>query len=343
MANNVALIERELDKDYMPALANILLQTPGIPALAFKSAFMESVSKNKQLEGCTKQSLFNCISSFAFAGLMPGSFTGQAWMLPFRDNRNNVVNAVPCIGYMGYNTMAARSGIGIEGMCIRKDDKYRIIMGSKPDIYHEPNLEKSDAQIIGCWTQLVKMGAEARYSQRALGIKQLMAIKNKSKGSRKEDSPWNDSAGPGFEAMCEKSGRRLQKRSIPLNAFILADGMETLHDLGKPAWIMPSERDGSPQIITPQGVEKPPVEEEPEIIMPPKNFKFQAALGPKIIREAKDVDEWKALMINMIKKTKPGDIPHAEKGNKDFIKAIADAGFTSEALDVIEAFKKRKG
>lgn len=340
MANEIALIERELDKDFMPSLHNILTQTPSLPSVAFRSAFLESVARNPTLLSCTRMSLFNCAVSFSFLGLLPGGATGQAFMLPFRDKKNNVVNAVPVTGYKGFNTIAARSGIAIEGMCIRKDDKYSF-NPAQGKLSHEVNIEASDAQIVGCWSQLFREGH--RYSQRVLGIKQLLVTKSKSMGARKDDSPWNDRVGPGFEAMCEKTGRRLQARSIPLNAFLMADAVETVHDLGRPAWIVPAERDGQPVLMTPEGQQHPPPpdkdEDQPPVL--PKNFKIVAKTGPKQERACKDIAEWKRLMLTMIRQTKGiSGIQNARKANAKMMMDLANAGFEIDVNDVMNAFNE---
>lgn len=343
MANDLSIIEREMDRVHMPTLANILTQTPGLPAVAFRSAFLESISKTPQLMECTRVSLFNCAASFSFLGLLPGSFAGQAYMLPFRDNKRGVTNAVPVIGYRGFNTIAKRSGVDIEGMCVRKDDDFKCRAGSDPRIDHYPNLEKSDAQIIGAWSQLHNDRTGRRYSHVVLGIKQLLQIKAKSKGSRKEDSPWNDDKGPGFEAMCEKSARRRQARSIPLNAFVMADAIETLHDLGKPAWIVPAERDGQMTIVTPEGQTRPPPPEEPTIIEPPKNFKLVAQTGPKKAVNCRDVNEWSRVMTQMIKATSAANIPLARKANAQMMHDLAMAGFEREVQAIVDIFSQKEG
>lgn len=343
MAHDLIVIERELDRGYMPAFANILTQTPSVPALAFKAGFMEELRRNPTLMECTHQSLFNCGATAAFTGLMPGGPTGQMFFLPFRDTKRNVVNAVPVVGYRGYNTIAARSKIDIEGGVIRKDDKYRIIEGTKPDLIIERNLDHSDAQIIASWSVLHREGH--RYSQRVLGIKQLMGIKAKSMGARKADSPWNDHVGPGFEAMCEKSARRRQARSIPLNAFVMADAMETTHDLGKPAWIIPREADGHPALVTPEGEQKPPPPEKTEVVLPPKGLKFVAFDGPdpkKHKREFKDIGDWLTFMLRTTRAIKnPKDLDRFRKAHASIMKELEDAGFDSEVHEIIDLFNER--
>jgi hypothetical protein len=67
-----------------------------------------------------------------------------------------------------------------------------------------------------------------------------MAVKAKSPGAARSDSPWNDPA-IGFPAMCQKTAKRRLARSMPLNVMQQAARMdEAVDEQGAPAWISPT-------------------------------------------------------------------------------------------------------
>jgi hypothetical protein len=74
-----------------------------------------------------------------------------------------------------------------------------------------------------------------------LDIDELMAVKAKSPGAARSDSPWNDPA-IGFPAMCQKTAKRRLARSMPLNVMQQAARMdEAVDEQGAPAWISPDK------------------------------------------------------------------------------------------------------
>ena len=70
-----------------------------------------------------------------------------------------------------------------------------------------------------------------------LDIDELMAVKAKSPGAARSDSPWNDPS-VGFPAMCQKTAKRRLARAMPLNIMQQAARMdEAVDEQGKPTWI----------------------------------------------------------------------------------------------------------
>jgi hypothetical protein len=101
-----------------------------------------------------------------------------------------------------------------------------------------------------------------------LAIDELMAVKAKSPGARKKDSPWNDPS-VGFPAMCEKTAKRRLARCMPLNTMVMGAAMDQAYEeQGKSAWI----RDDKTVVVEGEAVEvKPetPAGPSPEDLKPP--------------------------------------------------------------------------
>lgn len=211
MGTELAVLEPQLNAlapHYEQALAGVM------PVQRFLRTAMIAFERTPKLLQCTQQSIFNAIMSAGVLGLELDGVTGQAFPIPFADTAQLV------IGYKGYNTLAARSGITISGSVVRKGDNFDFDIG-EGWVKHRP--QGGTGEIIGAWA---KSAANDRPSVVSwLAMPDIMAIKAKSPGARKKDGPWNDTA-IGFPAMAEKSAKRRLARSMPLNIMQLAAGME---------------------------------------------------------------------------------------------------------------------
>lgn len=208
---------------------------------------MVSVERLPALLNCDRQSVFMAAMSAACLGLEVDGVTGQAFLIPFK-NRAQLV-----IGYKGFNTLAARSGITITGAVVREGDAFEYEKGSGAFVRHRPLLENSEGRrIIAAWA--CASHAERPPVIEVLGIDELMAVKGRSPGAKRQDSPWNDPK-IGFPAMCEKTAKRRLARSLPMSIIQQAARMdEAADEQGKPAWITPDrglEIDGEAAPATP--------------------------------------------------------------------------------------------
>lgn len=226
--NEIAILEKQFDPlvpHFQQALGN------SMPVERLIRTVMISVERLPKLLACNRQSLFNAAMSAAVLGLEVDGVTGQAFLIPFKDRAQLV------IGYKGYNTLGARSGITITGAVVKEGDAFDYDLG-QGYVSHKPALN-SKGRIVAGW-------AKAAHASRppvvaVMGIDDFMAVKAKSPGARMNDSPWNDPA-IGFPAMCEKTVKRRLARSLPLNVMQLAARLdEAVDEQGKSAWITPDK------------------------------------------------------------------------------------------------------
>jgi phage RecT family recombinase len=194
-------------------------------------SIMISVEKTPALLRADRQSLLNASMSAACLGLEVDGVTGQAFFIPFAGKAQLV------IGYKGMNTMAARSGYTVQGSVVRDGDGFDYELGDKGYVRHKPKLGNK-APIIAAWATASSNNRPSIIS--VLGIDDLMAVKGKSPGAKRSDSPWNDPA-IGFPAMCEKTAKRRLARSMPLNLMQHAAALdEAYEERGHNAWIDPN-------------------------------------------------------------------------------------------------------
>lgn len=200
-----------------------------MPVKRLMRTLMVSCERLPQLLDCNRQSLINAAMSAAVLGLEVDGVTGQAYLLPFAGKAQLV------IGYKGFNTLAARSDITITGGVVREGDVFDFDLG-EGWVTHKPTLG-SKTRIVAAWAKASHLRRPAVVV--VLGIEELMAVKAKSPGAKRNDSPWNDPM-IGFPAMCEKTAKRRLARSLPLNTMQLAARMdEAVDEQGKSAWITP--------------------------------------------------------------------------------------------------------
>src|SRR3954469_9300893 len=142
MANEIALFERQL-APLAPHFAEVLGKTMAPERLI--RTIVVSVERLPKLLECDRQSLFNSAMSAAVLGLEVDGVTGQAYLIPFKGRAQLVV------GYKGYNTLAARSGITITGAVVREGDEFDYELGSGGFVRHKPALVGKDRRTVAAW------------------------------------------------------------------------------------------------------------------------------------------------------------------------------------------------
>lgn len=223
--NALAVLENQL-KPLAPRLEMVLDKR--VPVDRLMQTIMISCERLPKLLECDRQSLFNSAMSAAVLGLEVDGVTGQAYLIPFKGRAQLVV------GYKGYNTLAARSGITITGKVVREGDDFDFDVG-EGWVRHKP--AGSRGRITHAWAKAAAAGRPAVVE--VMMIDELLEIKKRSPGASRSDSPWNDPA-IGFPAMCEKSVKRRLARSMPLNVMQVAARMdEAVDEQGVPAWVDP--------------------------------------------------------------------------------------------------------
>lgn len=216
MNNELVVFERQLQPltpHFEQALADVM------PVARLVRTAIISAERNPSLLECDRQSFFNTIMSAGVLGLEMDGVTGQCFPVPFKQKIQLI------IGYKGYNTLGARAGITITGEVVREGDKFDYQLGTGAFLAHVP--QGSSGRIVKAWALAGALNRPPIIS--VLTIDDLLAIKAKSPGARKSDSPWNDPS-IGFPAMCAKSAKRRLARSTPLTVMTLAARMEEAHE-----------------------------------------------------------------------------------------------------------------
>lgn len=233
--NDLVVFERQLQPivpHFEQALGGIM------PVARLVRTLLYSCERNPKLLQANRQSLLNAGMTFAVLALEIDGVTGQGYLLPFKVKGELVVQ--PCIGYRGYNTLAARAYTTISGEVVREGDTFEYELGTKQFVRHLPRLDGA-GRITAAWACAVS--ANRPPSIVVLGRRDIDAVMQKSPAVRGGfDTPWNDTL-IGFPAMSAKTAKRRLSRSMPLTVFQLAARMdEAFEEQGKLSWIAPDNR-----------------------------------------------------------------------------------------------------
>ena len=101
---------------------------------------MTSVQRTPKLLECDPITLLGAIIQSAQLGLEPDGVTGQAYLVPFRNNKKNRMEVQFIPGYKGLMSLARRSGeIGsIEARVVYEKDYFEFEFGLNPVLKHVP-------------------------------------------------------------------------------------------------------------------------------------------------------------------------------------------------------------
>lgn len=236
MANDLAVIETQLTQ-LAPNFGQVLGAVMKPERLI--RTVMISLERTPKLMQCTRESIISGAMTFAVLGLEVDGVTGQGYLIPFNDRKNNRSLAQAVIGYKGFNTLAARSGITITGGVVREGDEFDFDKG-EGWVKHKPRLGgEKDRRVIAAWAK-----GSSRYRPsiiEVLSLDELLAIKARSPGAKYggSENPWND-PNIGIFAMYEKSVKRRLSRSMPLNHMQLGAALdEAFEERGLHSFIQP--------------------------------------------------------------------------------------------------------
>lgn len=284
MPNELVVLEKQFEP-LAPRFAQVL--PPGLPVERLIRTVMVSVERMPKLLDCERQSLFNAAMTAAVLGLEVDGATGQAFLIPFKSKAQLV------IGYKGYTTLAARSGLTVTGGVVREEDEFEFDEG-EGWVKHKRKLGGEDKRrIIAAWAKAAAHDRPAVV--KVLSIDEILEVKKKSPGARRDDSPWNDPQ-IGFPAMAEKTAKRRLARSMPLNVMQTAARMdEAFDEQGVNSWIAP---DKTLQIESPLPEREAEAPTTAQLIEQPKqepddvpSAKLYSELWDSLLKAATDANE----------------------------------------------------
>ncbi|KJU85399.1 DNA single-strand annealing protein RecT, partial [Candidatus Magnetobacterium bavaricum] len=156
-------------------------------------------------------------------GLQLGSFLGHAYLIPFKNTKENKTDVQLIVGYKGLYDLARRSGklITVLAEVVYEGEPFNLELGLNPVMTHSPlPPSKRSNQIIGAYAvaELKDGGKQFQFMWK----EDIDAIANKAK-IKSKISPWHEH----YPAMAKKTVLRSLAKLLPMSAeFYQAAAMD---------------------------------------------------------------------------------------------------------------------
>lgn len=242
-----------------------------------------------QLLECTTESLFGAVVQCAQLGLEPNTALGHAYLIPFRNKRENRTDVQMIIGYKGLVDLARRSGqiVSIAAHAVYENDEFNFSYGLTEELTHKPAMSNR-GDIIAFYAVAHLVGSGHAFE--IMSREDIDKIKASSQ-SRGQWGPWRDH----YEEMGRKTVIRRLSKYLPLSIeFANAAALDATAEAEQPQGLdsvltgeyVVTEPLGpvdareneptKPQEIAPENQEEPAAEEWPKQ-MPDENGELRWA------------------------------------------------------------------
>lgn len=172
-------------------------------------------SKNPLLQKCTPVSIFGSIIQASQLGLEIGVI-GQAYLVPYRNNKTNQYEAQLIPGYKGLISLARRSGevSSIETHIVYANDTFELELGIDSRVRHVPYLEGDRGAprlVYG-----VAKFKDGGYHFEWMPLEEVDRIRKRSKAAN--NGPWVTD----YEQMVRKTLIRRMSNYLPMSVELAA-------------------------------------------------------------------------------------------------------------------------
>lgn len=186
---------RDMVEQMMPEIKRALPST--ITAERFTRIVYTALSNNPTLAKCDKNSFLGAMISSAQLGLEVNTSLGEAYLLPYYDNRKGVYNCQFQKGLYGVIKLCRNEGITVDAKVVYSNDEFELEFGLNPVLKHKPAL-KDRGSVVGYY-------AVWKSKDGAFGFEFMNPEDCEKHGRRYSKSydkgPWSTN----FDSMCLKT------------------------------------------------------------------------------------------------------------------------------------------
>ena len=180
----------------------------------FTRMVLSAISTNPALGSCTPQSFLGAMMQAAQLGLEPNTPLGQAYILPYKNNKSGSLEAQFQIGYKGMIDLAYRSGEVevIQSHIVYENDEFECEYGLTPKLSHRPAAENRGNP--------VKVYAVFKTKSGGFGF-EVMSIEDVKEHAKKYSKAYDTSFSPwktNFEEMAKKTVLKKVLKYAPLKS-----------------------------------------------------------------------------------------------------------------------------
>lgn len=182
-----------------------------------------AASRDPKLLQCTPESILRSLIQASELGLEPFTGLQHAYIIPYRNNRTQAMEAEFQPSYRGLIDLARRSGdiLSLEAHCVHEKDIFECELGSEPRIKHVPcfGKERGKVVIVYAIARLKNGGTQFQ----PMDVDEIEKIRRSSKAAN--SGPWTQ----WWDEMAKKTVvKRLMKylpASVELSRAITKDAM----------------------------------------------------------------------------------------------------------------------
>ncbi|MFA5377586.1 MAG: recombinase RecT [Dehalococcoidia bacterium] len=188
---------------------------------------MTSIQRSPKLLDCSQQSLLACIMTCAALGLEPDQFLGQAYLVPFWNEKKKCMEAQLIPGYRGYIALARRTGEvqSVSAQVVFQNDHFILKYGLEEILDHSP-AEGDRGEVKGAY--VIFRYKDGSYSFDYMPKADIDAIRKRSKSA--DSGPWVTDYGE----MAKKTVIKRHAKLAPLSVeFQQAVALEDRANLGE--------------------------------------------------------------------------------------------------------------
>lgn len=199
-------------EEMLPSMQQVLPKH--VTAERMSRISLSVIRQNPKLLECNIHSLMGAVMESAKLGLEPGMM-GQAYLLPFRNNKTNQNEVQFIVGYKGLIDLVRRSGhvSTIEARVVYENDEFDYEYGLENKLYHKPTLNDEGKPIA--YYAICKM-KDGGSSFLVMGQSKMEKYRDqfaKAKYQGKVVGPWKDH----FEEMAKKTVLRQLIKYLPVS------------------------------------------------------------------------------------------------------------------------------
>lgn len=213
--NKVASVEKKQPqtvKDWItamePQIAKALPKM--VSAERFTRIALTAVSANPALAACDPMSFLGALMTSAQLGLEPNTPLGQAYLIPFKNNKKGITEATFQLGFKGLVELAHRSGEmqSIEARVVYANDDFEFEYGLSGKLEHKPAMVNRGEMIAVYAVYHLKNGGFG------FEVMSVEDVRNHAKKFSKTSGfgPWVDN----FEEMAKKTVLKKVLKYAPL-------------------------------------------------------------------------------------------------------------------------------
>lgn len=240
---------------------------------------VNAISNTPRLADCTVESLLGAVIQSSIMGLEPNTPLGQAYLVPFRNTKKNVMEVQFIMGYKGLIDLARRSGQieSINAHEIYSNDEFEFSYGLEETLVHKPTWEADRGNFVGAYA--VAKFKDGGHIFEVMSKAQIESIRDNSQGYRaakqyKFSSPWMTS----FDEMARKTCIRRISKYLPMSIEMQnAVTLDNTSDKGQPQELA-DVLTGDYQVVE---TSDQAIEEEKQAQIEAQGW-FESAVGEKV-------------------------------------------------------------